>query len=118
VPTGRWGGRVLVTHRRPDGRYERFTADAPSSRVELDTARADLAIGASAVRQRNGVYGLVARASGPAGPLRLDLEVRPEPNRYFPPVELRDGHVYHLRADPQGRRCQPYLEDAADTKRR
>ena len=91
VPTGRWGGRVLVTHRRPDGRYERFTADAPSSRVELDTARADLAIGASAVRQRNGVYGLVARASGPAGPLRLDLEVRPEPNRYFPPVELRDG---------------------------
>jgi len=43
--------------------------------------------------------------------------------RYFPQdvlmqVELRDGHVYHLRADPQGRRCQPYLEDAADTKRR
>jgi hypothetical protein len=90
VPTGRWAGRVLVTHRRPDGRYDRFAADAPSTRVELDTARADLAIGASSVRQRDGVYRLVARASGRAGALRLHLEVRPEANRYFPPVELRD----------------------------
>jgi hypothetical protein len=90
LPEGRWGGRILVTHRRPDGRYDRFTADAPSSRVALDTTRADLVIGPSSVRQRNGAYRLVAVASGPAGPLRLDIEVVPEPNRYFPPVELRD----------------------------
>ena len=31
VPDGRWGGRVMLTHRRPDGHYERFTSDAPSS---------------------------------------------------------------------------------------
>jgi hypothetical protein len=90
VPRGRWGGRLLVTHRRPDGRYDRFAADVPAGGVELDTAGADLRIGASSVRQRNGVYRLVARAAGAAGPLRLDVEVRPEANRYFPPVELRD----------------------------
>jgi hypothetical protein len=87
---GRWGGRVLLTHRRPDGRYDRFTSDVPASQVALDTAAADLTIGTSRVRQRDGVYRLVARAPGPAGPVRLDLEVRPEANRYFPPVELRD----------------------------
>jgi hypothetical protein len=36
------------------------------------------------------VYRLVARARSERGPLRLDLEIRPETNRYFPPVELRD----------------------------
>ena len=30
-PAGRWGGRVLVTHRRADGRYERFTGEAPGT---------------------------------------------------------------------------------------
>src|SRR3982750_1806212 len=43
--------------------------------------------------------------------------------RYFPQnigrhSALRDGHVSRLRADPQGRRCEPYLEDVAETKRR
>ena len=90
LPTGRWGGRLLVTHRRPDGRYDRFAADVPSSAVVLDTARADLALGPSNVRQRDGVYRLQGSASGPAGRLRLDLEVVPEPNRYFPSVEMRD----------------------------
>jgi hypothetical protein len=90
LPEGRWGGRVLVTHRRPDGRYDRFTADAPSSGVALDTAGADLVIGPSSVRQRDGAYLHQVSASGPAGRLRLDLDVVPEPNRYFPPVEMRD----------------------------
>ena len=90
VPSGRWGGRMLVTHRRPDGGYDRFTADAPAAGVSLDTTRADLTLGGSAVRQRDGVYHLSARASGSRGPARLDLELRPLPNRYFPPVELRD----------------------------
>lgn len=86
----RWGGRLLVTHRRPDGRYDRFTADVPSSAVRLDTTRADLTIGPNTVRQRDGVYRLHAAAAGAAGRVRLDLDVRPLPNRYFPPVELRD----------------------------
>ncbi|HKT61313.1 MAG TPA: hypothetical protein VJQ46_14765, partial [Gemmatimonadales bacterium] len=59
-------------------------------RVVLDTTRADLVLGSSSVRQRDGAYHLMASASGTAGRLRLDLEVVPEPNRYFPAVELRD----------------------------
>jgi hypothetical protein len=90
LPDGRWGGRILVTHRRPDGGYDRFTADAPSPAVTLDTTRADLRIGASSVRQRDGTYRLTARAAGPSGPVRLELQLRPERNRYFPPVELRE----------------------------
>jgi hypothetical protein len=111
VPSGRWGGRILVTHRRPDGRYERFTANAPADRVAFDTAGADLTIGGSSVRQRDGDYVLSARAGGPDGALRMDLRVRPLPNRYFPPVELRDldfvsGYVVPaLAASATGRIC-------------
>jgi hypothetical protein len=110
-PGGRWGGRLLVTHRRPDGRHERFTADYPATRVRLDTAAADLTIGGSTVRQRDGVYHLRARAAGASGPVRLDLTVRPRLNRYFPPVELREdrflsGYVVPaLAADASGRIC-------------
>jgi hypothetical protein len=113
-PTGpgdRWGGRMLLTHRRPDGRHERYTADVPSSGVAFDTAAADVAIGESYVRQREGHYRL--RAEGRAGGkrARLELLVRPEPNRYFPPVELRDGElrsgyvVPALAATASGRIC-------------
>ncbi|HET6577899.1 MAG TPA: hypothetical protein VFG66_06225 [Gemmatimonadales bacterium] len=88
---GRWGGRMLVTHRRPDGRYERFTATAPASDVQFDTTRADLTIGPSTVRQRDGAYTLHLGATGPAGVVRMDLRIRPLTNRYFPPVELREA---------------------------
>jgi hypothetical protein len=110
-PGGRWGGRLLITHRRPDGHHERFTAESPAAEVRLDTARADLTIGRSTVRQRDGVYQLHAQATGEAGPLRLDLTVRPRSNRYFPPVELRDdrflsGYVVPaLAADASGQIC-------------
>src|SRR5262249_13604716 len=77
------------THRRWDGGYDRFTADTPSPGVSLDTARADLRIGESRVRQRDGIYDLTARAAGPSGEVRLELQLRPGRNRYFPPVELR-----------------------------
>jgi hypothetical protein len=93
LPAGRparWGGQLLVTHRRAGGDYERFLLREPGSRVALDTVGADLKIGRSSVRQRDGVYHLVGRASGPAGPVRIDVELTPSPHRYFPPVELQD----------------------------
>jgi hypothetical protein len=110
VPTGRWGGEILLTHRRPDGRYERFTAQAPANEVALDTAGADLAIGPSSVRQRRGRYHLVARARGAVGLARLYLTLTPAPNRYFPPVELREefrsGYVVPaLAAEASGTIC-------------
>ena len=107
----RWGGRILVTHRRPDGRYDRYVATAPAAAVRLDTARADLTIGLSTVRQRDGIYQLRAGAGGARGRLRLELELRPAPERYFPPVELRDagflsGYVVPaLAAVASGRVC-------------
>jgi len=86
----RWGGRLLVTHRRPDGRYDRYTGEVPAADVRLDTTRADLTLGENTVRQRDGAYLLRGRVRGAAGTIRLDLTVRPLPNRYFPPVELRE----------------------------
>jgi hypothetical protein len=85
----RWGGQLLLTHRRPDGKYERFTTEYPSSTIAFDTTRADLQLGPNTVRQRKGMYHLAARAGGSAG-VRFDLRLSPQPNRYFPPVELRD----------------------------
>jgi hypothetical protein len=83
----------------------------PAAQVEFDTARADVAIGRSFVRQRDGAYRLRAEARGGDRSARLDLVVRPEPNRYFPPVELRDddflsGYVVPaLSASATGRVC-------------
>ena len=83
-------GQLLVTHRRTDGGYERFASQAPSDQVKFDTTRADLAIGSSFVRQRNGSYRLKGLARGRTGRVSLDVSVTPTPNRYFPPVEFRD----------------------------
>ena len=88
-----WGGQLIVTHRRPDGGYDRFVDAVPSSRIAFDTARADLTLGEGVVRQRNGVYRLQGQAPGRAGRLRFDLSLTPAPNRYFPPVELRDDSL-------------------------
>ena len=107
----RWGGGMLVTHRRPDGRHDRYTAEVEAAAVAFDTSRADVAIGESYVRQRDGEYRLRAEARGDRGAARLDLIVRPEPNRYFPPIELREddflsGYVVPaLVATASGRIC-------------
>jgi hypothetical protein len=90
VMQGRWGGQLLISHRRPDGGYERFSARFPADVISLDTTRADLALGENSVRQQGGVYHLIARARGPSGEVALSLRLTPEPNRYFPPVELRE----------------------------
>jgi hypothetical protein len=87
----RWGGQLLVTHRQPDGRYQRFHLPVPPARIEFDTSRADLTLGESSVRQRNGKYHIRARIPGRTQPLRIDVTLTPRPNRYFPPVELRAG---------------------------
>ena len=86
MPAGRWGGQLLVTHRRPDGRYERFAEPVPAARIRFDTTVADLTLGSNAVRQRLGSYQVSARIPGR---LELDFTLRPAPNRYFPAAELR-----------------------------
>ena len=107
----RWGGRLLVTHHRADGSYHRFVADSPGERVALDTMGADLAIGASAVRQREGRYRVTGTASGSAGRARFDLTLTPLANRYFPAVELgedqfRSGYVVPaLAGSAEGTLC-------------
>lgn len=111
VLRGRWGGQLLVTHRRPDGGYDRFTSGYPAQEVSIDTARADLALGENRVSQREGRYYLTAAAPGPAGRLALDLVITPAPNRYFPPISLREGEnvsgyvVPALSGSAEGRLC-------------
>jgi hypothetical protein len=111
VPAGKWGGQLLIIRRRPGGLHERFSLQAPSSAVEFDTAGADLTIGGNSVRQRDGIYQLKARAPGKAGEVKIDVTLVPTPNRYFPPVELRDDDVLSgyvvpaLDARASGRIC-------------
>jgi hypothetical protein len=83
-------GELLVAHRRPDGTYERYASHAPSDQVTFDTTRADVTIGGNFVRQRSGTYRLRGLAHGRNGQVNLNVSVTPAPNRYFPPVELRD----------------------------
>ena len=104
-PVGdRWGGRLLVTHRRPDGRYERFTADVPGRPGpprhrpgRLDHRREHRPPAGRGVHLRG-------RATGPAAGDALDLELRPRANRYFPPVELRDDAFLSGYVVPRSRR--------------
>jgi hypothetical protein len=111
VRRGRWGGQLLLSHRRPDGGFDRYQASFPAAEVAFDTTGANVALGENTVRQENGVYSLRARAMGPGGPVTIDLGVRPDRNRYFPPVELRQGRypsgyvVPALSARASGRIC-------------
>jgi hypothetical protein len=115
----KWGAQLLVTHRRPDGKYDRYVAPAPPSRTAFDTTKADVTIGQNFVRQRAGVYRLHGSANGNAGRLRFDLDLTPAPNRYFPPVELGDEKLLSGYAVPAlvatatgricvGARCQTF----------
>jgi hypothetical protein len=111
IPDGRWGGQMLLTHRRPDGGYDRFSTTVPAERIRFDTTRADLVLGESSVEQRDGEYRLRAQARGPAGNAELDLVLRPLIRRYFPPAELRSdqfvsGYVVPgLAARATGKAC-------------
>jgi len=90
VPDGEWGGQVLITRRAPDGRYEQYANQVAPAQIALDTTRADLALGTSSLRQSDGTYHLDASATGVSGDARVQIEIHPLPNRYFPPVELRE----------------------------
>jgi hypothetical protein len=111
VPDGKWGAQLLITHRTPAGRYERFTSVVPPDEVDLDTAGADLRLSRSQVRQRNGAYHLLAHASGIAGALKMDMTIVPDRHRYFPPLETRaesflSGYVVPaLSAEATGKIC-------------
>ena len=107
VGRGQWGGQLLATLHREDGSLRRYASDVPASAVQLDTASADLILGASSVRQQGGVYRIEGRVPG----LSFDLELTPAPNQFFPTVELREpgllsGYVVPaLRASATGRFC-------------
>ncbi|MEP6589854.1 MAG: hypothetical protein ABJC19_01620 [Gemmatimonadota bacterium] len=89
LPGGRWGGRVLATHRRPDGSHHRFETTMPASAVQFDTTAADVTLGANTVRQVDGVYRIEGRSEGAT----FGFTLTPAPRRYFPPVELRDDRL-------------------------
>jgi hypothetical protein len=86
--TPRSGGQVLVTHRLPNGTYQRFATNTGRDAIAFDTARADLVVGVSSVVQRDGIY----RVRGASGGATFDLTLTPAAGRYFPPVELGDDH--------------------------
>ena len=86
---GRGGGQLLVTRHRRGRPPARFQSLVGPAGITFDTAAADLAVGPHTVVQRDGLYHIVGRATGPSGAVSFDLVVRPTPNAYFPPVELR-----------------------------
>jgi hypothetical protein len=104
---GEWGGRVLMTHRRPDGAHEEFTLGIPSGDIRFDTVSADVRTGPASVTQRDGTYRLRVNLQD----MVMDLRVIPTPNHYFPPVELGtagrpSGYtVPALTAEARGRIC-------------
>jgi hypothetical protein len=92
----RWAGRLLVTHRLPDGEYHRYVTSIPRDQVRFDTVHADVALGGSSVMQRNGTYHI----HGVAGQARFDLTFTPLSHVYFPPVELGTDHAVSGYAVP------------------
>lgn len=110
---GRWGGRILLTVREPDGTHRSLTRDLPGEQVRFDTASPDLRFGERAfVRLEGDAY----RVAADAGGVRLDLRVQPSPRRYFPPTdlggsELISGYVAPaLHARAEGTVCLPACE--------
>jgi hypothetical protein len=110
---GRWGGRILLTVRSPDGTHRSLTRDLPGEQVAFDTASPDLRFGDRAfVRLEGEAYRIAADAGG----VRVDLRVTPAPRRYFPPTdlgseELVSGYVTPaLYARAEGTVCLPACE--------
>lgn len=82
---GRWGGRVLITVRDPDGVHRALTSSVPGDQVRIDTLSPDLTLGEiGTVRLSGGAYDVVAAAGG----ARIRLRLTPALRRYFPPTEI------------------------------
>ena len=85
---------MLLTHRRPDGRHDRYTADAPAPRGGV-RHRAGRCRDRGELRPpaRRDATGSAPRVGPGQRGRGWTSTVRPEPNRYFPPVELRDDEL-------------------------
>lgn len=114
VPAGDHGGQVLITLHEQGKPERRFETLWPSSRLDVDTSRADLRVGDSEVTlDAGGRYRLRARAreQGSAAIAEIDLTVTPEPAAYFPGANiggesLVSGYaVPGLRATATGSLC-------------
>ena len=109
---GLGGGQLLVTRHRVGRAPARFESTAPVEAIRFDTTTADLTIGRHTVTQREGRYQVQGQASGPSGSVRFDLTIVPEPNAYFPPIELKSdrflsGYVVPvLRGTATGTVCE------------
>lgn len=98
VPIGRWGGQLLLTHRKPDGAYQRYTSHTPAADIAFDTVHADLRLATNFVRQRNGTYRVHVYSTIDA--VEVALDITPAPHRYFPSVELGDEQLVSGYAVP------------------
>jgi hypothetical protein len=114
VPSGQWGGQVLVTLHEQGGRSRRFVATVPAPMVRMSTTRANVAIGPSTVTVLpDGRYAVKARAKedGGSSTVDVDLVVSPAAGAYFPGAALSSGEavsgyvVPALRADASGSIC-------------
>jgi hypothetical protein len=114
VPSGRWGGRVLVTLHEQGGRSRRFVTTVPATGVRFSTTRADLTMGASSVAVLpDGRYAVRAHAVEEGGSAAVDVQftLSPTPGAYFPGAALSsDGMVSGyvvpaLRAEAEGSIC-------------
>lgn len=114
VPSGQWGGQVLVTMHQEGGASRRYAAVALPNAVRFSTTNADLRIGESTVTvMPDGRYAVRAHAveEGGAGSVDVAVVVAPSPGAYFPGAELSSGEtvsgyvVPGLRADATGSIC-------------
>lgn len=114
VPSGQWGGQVLVTLHQQGGASRRFVATVPAEAVRFSTTRADVGIGRSTVSVlSDGRYAVQARAveDGGSSAVDVNLVVTPAAGAYFPGAALSSGDVVSgyvvpgLRADATGSIC-------------
>ena len=114
VPGGRWGGQVLVTLHEVGQPVRRFVSNQLPAAVSFSTTHADVRIGGSSVSvMQDGRYRALIRAveEGTGSPLKMDVEIAPSPNAFFPGAALGGSAVVSgyvvpaLRADATGRVC-------------
>jgi len=114
VPSGEWGGQVLLTLHQQGKPARRFSATVPSTAIQLSTWNADLRLGDATVTvQPDGRYAVRARARADdgGGDATVDLTVAPAPGAFFPGAAVGGGDlvsgyaVAGLRAEATGSIC-------------